>query len=225
MANSNFLRKNKNQHTVKNSKSKKMDNDIDVAVKKSIEYLSKKYPSLKFRHAKKLSLREIIKNLSNQYPKHKEDFAIVLDSSFIKPDGGFLYASDGKNEKLILVSEAKRQGTNDKRLKEGLPKQALGNAIERLGKNLTGIKAIFRGEKIIPFVCFGNGDDFKKGSSILDRVITMNDFHPLNQTFVDKNHEPFEPVSMYFRQEDWSEDEMTEIMNKIAEKSINHYFK
>ena len=68
-----------------------------------------------------------------------------MKESFIKPDGGFLYATDKEgNKKLILVAEVKRQGTNDKRLSEGLPKQAKGNAIERLGKNLVGIRAIFK---------------------------------------------------------------------------------
>ena len=32
MANSDFLRRNKNQHSIKNSISKKMDSDIDVAI-------------------------------------------------------------------------------------------------------------------------------------------------------------------------------------------------
>ncbi|MCW1863602.1 hypothetical protein OLQ14_01480 [Campylobacter jejuni] len=46
------------------------------------------------------------------------------------------------------------------RTKQGKNKQATGNAIERLGKNLTGIKAMLNHEKITPFVCFGWGCDF-----------------------------------------------------------------
>jgi type II restriction enzyme len=123
-----------------------------------------------------------------------------------------------------LVAEVKRQGTNDKRALEGKPKQALGNAIERLGKNLIAIRAIFKSDKVLPFVCFGQGDDFRAGSPILDRVVTMNEFFPLNKTHIQKAYEPFEPVSMYFRYNDWSVNEMTEIMFDIATQSVNEIF-
>jgi len=226
MANSDFLRKNKNQHSIKNAISKKMDSDIDVAIRKLIVYLHRKYPHLVLEHKKILPLTEIIADLSRQYPQYAKSFSPVMRESFIKPDGGFLYATDKKgNRKLILVAEVKRQGTNDKRLSEGLPKQAKGNAIERLGKNLTGIRAIFKKESMIPFVCFGSGDDFQKGSTILDRVVTMNDFFPLNEVFIEKEHLPFEPVSMFFRYKDWSTNEMIKIMAGVAEEAISYHFR
>ena len=73
----------------------------------------------------------------------------------------------------ILISEAKNQGTNDLRLQEGLTKQAKGNAIERLGKNVIGLRTALMRESIFPFVCFGYGCDFAPDSSILDRVTTI----------------------------------------------------
>jgi type II restriction enzyme len=225
MANSDFLRKNKNQHSIKNSISKKMDSNIGVAVKKLVAYLRKKYPTLTFNHRNTLPLSKIIVDLKKQHPKYARHFSHVMAESFIKPDGGFLYATDRNgNSKLILVAEVKRQGTNDKRAREGLPKQAKGNAIERLGKNLTGIRAIFKKESMIPFVCFGSGYDFKDGSTILDRVVTMNDFFPLNRVFLEKEHLPFEPVSMFFRYQDWNTKEMFQIMKGITEDAINHHF-
>lgn len=84
---------------------------------------------------------------------------------------------------------------------EGLPKQSKGNGIERLGKNMRGIDAMFLGEKITPFVCFGEGDDFADDSSIRDRVATLNGFFPLNQVFVDKiplGEDTLKPVSLFF---------------------------
>ncbi len=226
MANSDFLRKNRNQHSIKNSISKVMDSNVDLAVKAMVFSLSKKYPNLTFEHLNRLPLNKIVESLSTQYPRYKEDYAKVMKESFIKPDGGFLYATDKKgNTKLILVAEVKRQGTNDKRTAEGLPKQAKGNAIERLGKNLTGVRAIFKSERIIPFVCFGSGHDFEDGSTILDRVITMNDFFPLNKVFIEKSYLPFEPVSMFFRYKDWSTKEMQEIMTLVADESIKYHFK
>lgn len=225
MANSDFLRKNKNQHSVKNSISKVMDSDVDVAVQDMINALKKQFPDLTFEHTKRLLVTQIIADLSAQYPQFEKTFSAVNEKSFIKPDGGFLYATDKKgNKRLILVAEVKHQGTNDKRKKEGLPKQAKGNAIERLGKNLIGIRAIFKAESMIPFVCFGSGYDFKEGSTILDRVVTMNDFFPLNKVFIEKTHLPFEPVSMFFRYEDWSTEEMKEIMTSVAVEAIEYHF-
>ena len=224
MAGSAFLRKNKNQHSIKNSLSKGMEVDIDAALKEVIETLSKRHPKIKFRHFKKLDLSTIVARLGQDFPQYKQDFSSVLNESFMRPDGGFLYAISGQGEvKPVLVAEVKRQGTNDKRELEGLPKQAKGNAIERLGKNLIGIRAIFKQESVIPFVCFGSGHDFSPGSTILDRVVTMNEFFPLNTLFVKKDHPPFEPVSMYFRYKDWTTAEMVEIMLEIAETAIRSY--
>ena len=98
----------------------------------------------------------------------------------------------------------------------------MGNAIERLGKNLIGIRATLQYEKVTPFVCFGWGDDFAEGSSIRDRVITMNEFYPLNRIFVHKR-ENYAPVSMFFREQVWEEDELFKEMKEIAEASINAY--
>lgn len=221
MANSDFLRHNLNQHVIKNSKSKKMDKDIIVATEAAIMILKKKYPQLTFRWQKTMPLTTIIKDLGKLYPQYKNELGDPLESSFISPDGGFLFAKKpGQEEKLILVSEVKRQGTNDARKQEGLKKQALGNAIERLGKNLIGIRVLFKNRKVIPFICFGHGYDFAPGSSILDRVLTMNEFFPLNKIFVKKEYEPFEPVSMFFRYPTWTAEEMTNLLVTVATESI-----
>jgi len=163
--------------------------------------------------------------LARQYPEYAQHFGKPFDTSFISPDGGFLFATNKQGERrIILVSEVKHQGTNDKRKDEGLPKQARGNAIERLGKNLIGIRALFKNEGVLPFVCFGNGDDFGDGSTIIDRVLTMNDFFALNKIFVKKDYLPFEPSSMLFRYEAWSVEEMVENMLKIAKEAIDYKF-
>lgn len=125
----------------------------------------------------------------------------------------------------ILIAEVKNQGTNDLRAEEGLPQQARGNAIERLGKNLIGLRTALLRESIFPFVCFGYGDDFKAGSSILDRVSTMAMFGKLNTTHL-HNEEAgkFNRGSFYFRPEKWSAEEMAVVMRDIAERSVLYYF-
>lgn len=221
MASSEFLRKNKNQHSIKNSLSKKMEGDINLALKVAIRHLRSKYPNVRFEHVKIIKLKEVIGVLKKKYPKLSSNFSGVMDGSFMSPDGGFLYATNSAGQKnIILVAEVKRQGTNDKRAVEGKAKQARGNAIERLGKNLIGIRAMFRDQKVIPFICFGSGDDFKEGSTIRDRVTTMNEFFPLNHLFVEKNFLPFEPVSLLFREAGWSTKEMSEAMIRVSERAL-----
>ena len=225
MANSDFLRANINQHSIKNSKSKKMDSDIDKAILMVVDTLSKSYPHLTFEHQKTMKIVDIIAMLSRQYPEYAQHFGKPFGSSFISPDGGFLFATNKQGERrIVLVSEVKHQGTNDKRKTEGLPKQARGNAIERLGKNLIGIRALFKNEGVLPFVCFGNGDDFSDGSTIIDRVLTMNDFFALNKIFVKKDFLPFEPSSMLFRYEAWTIEEMVDVMLKISKEAIEYRF-
>jgi len=202
-----------------------MDRDIARAVYNVILVLEQTYPKLTFELIPRLMLTEIIAQLKRQYPKYSKEFTTVLPTSFIRPDGGLLYALNERGDRrLILVSEVKRQGTNDQRELEGLPQQAQGNAIERLGKNLIGVRAIFKNEGALPFVCFGSGHDFKEDSSIVDRVKTMNEFFPLNKLFIEKDFLPFEPVSMFFRYEVWTADEMAEIMLQIAKRSIEYTF-
>jgi type II restriction enzyme len=153
----------------------------------------------------------------------------------IKPDGGILFlierSLDGEivRKKPLLISEIKRQGTNDEREAEGKKKQAQGNAIERLGKNLTGIKTMMNYEKITPFVCFGWGCDFALDSkTVLAKVSMMNEFYPLNKLYVFKkdggaDFNSYSPVSMYFREEAWTIDEMFSVMKEIAETAFRYY--
>ena len=153
--------------------------------------------------------------------------AFTGDGTFIKPDGGFWTIQEwGEPWRYILVAEAKRQGTNDLRLQQGLKKQAAGNAIERLGKNMRGVDALFLGEAITPLVCFGEGCDFAPTSSIIDRVATLASFFPLNRVYVDKvkiDGDTLKPVSLYFREEPWSPLEMFEVMFEVASRAIRYY--
>lgn len=225
MASSDFLRNNTNQHSIKNSESKNMDKDIDIATKITIDMLSKKYTNVRFERIKKMKLSVIVNELKRNFPQYAEHFHNELDSSFISPDWWFLFAINKNWEKrLILVSEVKRQWTNDARFEEWKPKQALWNAIERLWKNLIGIRAMFKHYWILPFVCFWYGYDFQEWSSIRDRVITMNEFFPLNTIFYKKDFLPFEPVSMFFRQEQRTIEEMNTILFSIAENALLYKF-
>ena len=112
------------------------------------------------------------------------------------------------------------------RVQEGLPVQAKGNAIERLGKNVIGLRTALLHESIFPFICFGYGCDFAANSSILDRVSTIAMFGKLNVTHLHNtgNDGRFNRGSFYFREEQWTVEEMSRILHDIAERSIFYYF-
>jgi len=213
--------------TVINLTSKKQESDIIRALVRVVEHLSGEFGrKVSLVHEKQWYLKDIVAELRHTYPD--TEFHYHFDSSSIRPDGGILYIQGKTGDKQtypILIAEVKNQGTNDLRAQEGLPKQAKGNAIERLGKNLIGLRAALMRESIFPFVCFGYGCDFEPDSSILDRISTMAMFGKLNTTYL-HNEEggKFNRGSFYFRAAPWSVDEMVAIMKDIAERSVLYYF-
>lgn len=174
---------------------------------------------------KRIYLKEVTAHINEAFPE--VDTFYYQDSSFMTPDGGFLYlvSKDGKRFP-ILIGEKKNQGTNDLRAAEGKSKQAKGNAIERLGKNVIGLRALMADEDIFPFVCFGDGCDFAADSSILDRVVTIAIFGELNKVYLHDvaNLPQFKRGTFYFRAEEWTENEMYDRFYEIAKRSIHYYF-
>jgi type II restriction enzyme len=212
--------------TVINVTSKKQETEVVKALVRVVDHLVRKFgKKMTLAHENQWHLKDIVRELQHTYPD--TDFHYHFDTSSIRPDGGILYMQGPPGDPLtypILIAEVKNQGTNELRLDEGLPKQAKGNAIERLGKNLIGLRAALMREAIFPFVCFGYGCDFASDSSILDRVTTMAMFGHLNKTYL-HNQEggKFNRGSFYFRREKWTVDEMYEVMKDIAERSILYY--
>lgn len=216
--------------TIINVTSKKQEAQVILALKEVVERLRKEF-RVQLHHKQLWLVKEIVGVLKKQFPDI--DFFYYLDTSSIKPDGGILSILDEKgNEFPILITEKKNQGTNDARLKEGLKKQAQGNAIERLGKNVIGLKTALLNEGIFPFVCFGDGCDFSAGSrsekpsSILDRVVTIAMFGQLNKTYLHPQgaNKEFLRGSFYFREKEWTKTEMRDIMYDIARRSIQYYY-
>lgn len=186
MAKKNQLRETR-AGTVINVTSKKQESDVYQALQKVIEGISYNY-GLRLHHDPLWHLKYIVDNLHKNLPE--EEFHYYFDTSSIRPDGGVLSILDIDGNKYpILISEVKNQGTNDLRLQEGLQEQAKGNAIERLGKNVIGLRTALMHETIFPFVCFGYGYDFNERSSILDRVVTIAMFGKLNRTYLHSTSE------------------------------------
>lgn len=237
MASSEELRRNTAQHVPKNRESKRSDKAIRLAMEDCIAYLQERMAEhlrgFNLEYDTSLSFGQLVDLI--RASQTRNEFDHVFSNRTIKPDGGVIWLLKDYDEgfrRLVLVSEVKKQGTNKARMKEGLPKQAQGNAIERLGKNLIGIRAAMNHEPLTPFVCFGWGSDFeqdyRKDSFVMSKVLMMNEFYPLNRTYVfkkdgssDKNH--FSPVSMYFREPEWSREEMFHILKEVAETALRYY--
>lgn len=224
MSKKSVLRKQR-KNTVINATSKQQEEALIRAITYVEKRISEKFPTLTLSHKSRIYLSTIVSSLKTDYPT--VEFECNSQRTFMVPDGGILSIVDHhNNEYPILIAEKKNQGTNDLRTTEGKKKQAKGNAIERLGKNVIGFRTALKSKSIFPFVCFGDGCDFAEGSTILDRVITIAQFGKLNQVHLN-NEGPngeFDRGSFYFRVKEWSADEMAEISYTIAERSIYHYF-
>lgn len=221
MASSDKLRKTR-KNIVINTESKVMDKNIDVAVSNTLSYLTSKY-KYNFISKKQIYIKEIVDMLNDKIEEGTTNFSYHHNSSFIRPDGGCIFLIDKKGNKYpILISEIKKQGTNNKLVKEGKDKQSKGNAIERLGKNVCAFRAMLTEEDIFPFICFGSGCDFEPSSTILDRVSCIAMFGELNKVNVHNNGR-FQHGSYFFREEDWTLKEIEDLFKVIVDESIRYY--
>jgi type II restriction enzyme len=212
-------------NTVINTRSKGQEKALMRALRQVETRLGDTFPGIRLHHATEWKLRDVVDRLRRDFPK--VDFHYFFPTSAMRPDGGILSIVDSKgNLYPILISEKKNQGTNDLRAAEGMIKQAKGNAIERLGKNVIGFRTAMKTETIFPFVCFGDGCDFDDDSSILDRVVTIAQFGKLNVEHLHNQgaNNEFDRGTFYFRRGEWDENEMAELSVAIAEKSIYYYF-
>jgi len=210
--------------TVINLTAKKQESRVGQALLAVAQRLEQQF-GVSLHHAGDWKLRDVVGELRKQFPD--VGFFYHFETSAMRPDGGILSIKDTTGQTFpVLIVEVKNQGTNDLRALEGKPPQARGNAIERLGKNVIGFRTAMLNEGITPFVCFGDGCDFAESSSILDRVVTIAMFGPLNEISVvnQGEHGRFNRGSFFFRPAAWTADEMAEIMYEIASRSVHYYY-
>src|SRR5210317_1174738 len=98
------------------------------------------------------------------------------DKCFINPDGGLFFVTIDSKKYCFMIVEDKYQGTNDLRLSKGLAKQGLGNAIERVFKNLNASWHLFKDLPISPYIVFVAGCDFHSSESIIHRIGPLSNF-------------------------------------------------
>lgn len=149
---------------------------------------------------------------------------IENDKSYFSPDGGFIFASYENKEVCVLVTESKHQGTNDKRIEEGLKPQAKGNAIERSAKNFTELTLLLEDQKSFPMLLFCSGFDFHVGSTIRDRASALCQKDPFGILYAERDSRGRGRASVMFRQEKWINDEVINLGSELARKVIKIEF-
>ena len=184
-------------------------NVLDTAYE-VLNELNRRYKNC-FILEKKLSKKDIAATLGNKsYQSHGKN-------SFVKPDGGIIYFLKNNKKYPVLITEAKKQGTNDIRATEGKAPQGKGNAIERAYKNHKEFELYCKHLPIFPYVIFAHGCDFEDGSSINDRLDAMTEYLPRNKIYTGTKNRI---VNLFVRSGSFTKDEMYDIMLKVAKKSI-----
>ena len=203
-----------------NANAKQHERKLQESVLKIKSELESLYPELKFIYQKKLHLSEIAKKLG------KTSWKPASKDPYVDPDGGLLFLEWNGVRYPILISEAKKQGTNDERYKEGKKKQGRGNGIERAFKNALAFSQYNEKLDYNPYVIFACGCDFDKDSSIIDRLWGLTRYEPMNKN-LSLHHEDVTSVYLkghHYTEEPnfWTVSEIYEIMKEIAVTITNH---
>lgn len=215
MSQHDYLRERFAQHAVKNSLSKYDDAQAKDAAAEVVKILSEMFPQHTFEMKTKLMFSQI-----ETYCGRSFNIDYNYSHRRLEPDGGVIWMDDTYP---ILISEMKRQGTNNERAAEGKTKQAVGNAIERLGKNLKGFDCLYENDDILPFICFCWGCDVIDGT-FLGKLYTLNSFYELNVIYDAPTKARNKPFSCLLKEDaPFNLEEMVVAMLQIAVSAINYY--
>ena len=152
------------------------DMDVSDLSLIAMQLLEKDYPQLLFRYRKSISKKEI--NEALQKIDSELGQTLFVEDSSIKPDGGIIEVKDDNGKwRVVLVSEAKRQGKDIENIKQGKlvgtkndqDIMNAGNAIERAHKNISEIANYMLDEAYFPYVLFLEGSNFLTQDVVVTR--------------------------------------------------------
>lgn len=183
------------------------EKDLMNSVNVVIDYLREKYSSIEFSYRSSLTLNNVADNLKEKYSKY--EFRNIGKTSCIRPDGGFIYASQGENEFIFAISEMKYQ------------KSMSGNAFERSAKNITVCRDLMAGEKYFPYILFVQGK-VATAINLVDRIYSMN-YNLLDNTVyvVEEDYPDFRPFTIIVK-ENITMDLEIQTITEVCEKSIQY---
>lgn len=152
------------------------DSKVGEIAKLTLESLRQKYPNLTFRIRAFITKKEINDSLNKL--DSELGTTLILPNANIRPDGGIIEVKDDSNNwRIVLVTEAKRQGKDieniSKGIKVGTKKDqdlmAAGNAIERSHKNISEFANYMLSELHFPYIIFLEGSNFLIQNVIVER--------------------------------------------------------
>jgi len=195
--------------SINNEEAKSFDMKLKTIIPTVIiPLLSKKYPYIEWTHITKIYQRDYAIRINPNY-------VATSNNPFISPDGGIILA----NGHPVLISEAKKQGTNNQRISQGLPRQALGNAIERAFKNFSELQNYMFDKDYFPYLVFVYGSDFAPGSSILSRLHSMVMYKNYNNIYVLDNPKI---ASVFVQTNPYSDDFIIEKCMETVDIVVRH---
>lgn len=201
-----LLRERIEQHKIKNILSKQDDKNMKRCAEATVELLRELLPQHNFSVEWALPFTKIADYCGIEIADDFKDRKIL-------PDGGVIWMD---NRVPVLISEIKHQGTNDERKKEGKPKQATGNAIERYGKNLMVLQKMFSNKEYLPAVVFCWGCDFSaEQTTVLSKLYALNCFCEMNKYYL-RQGIGVKAHNVFYRKEKWTNEEITLIMTELA---------
>lgn len=193
---------------------------------KKLKLLNLNQTYLVFDH--KLYWREVMKQVETQAPLDDKN-SLLKDEDLkngILPDGGLLYLQrKGHPKQLLLTSEMKHQGTNYARQLAGKSKQANGNAIERMHKNIDVVRAYMSNESVFPYIVYCWGEDFAD-PVVQCKILPAVQQHEFNRDYTVKyGSDRIPSASVYLKPEPepFTVQELYEIGLQVALESLTHY--
>ena len=210
---------------------KTLHKSLNLAMKEINKWLEEKNYGGNLSYDKTKKCKTIYKMLGLNYLNND-------NKGYSSPDGGYIFWRINGKKHLILITEDKKQGTNDKRYKEGLKRQSLGNAIERFAKNLNFNSLLVQDEEIYPYILFGAGCDFHESETIAGRLKQGNfgkdNIREVTTDFSIYKERGYPTINIFLKSHkwdkgeygcsDWTVEERTKICIEAMKQSIKYYY-
>lgn len=161
---------------------------------------------------------------------YKSDRYIETDSPIIYLE---IYGDSVPLLKPLFISEIKKQGTNDKRIEEGKPKQAIGNAAgDRTSKNFSIISdyCYLCDKDFFPYCVLLHGYDFGKEeisettkSKLEPFFGELNKLNPWFDKYMMIELNAKKGGSCFYQGEEYNYVQLYDIVYRCCEIGIKHY--
>eukprot|EP01050_Picozoa_sp_SAG11_P005647 SAG11_NODE_405_length_9736_cov_5.776486_13_plen_215_part_00 len=199
-------------NVMNNAEAKQFDQMLKRLIPETVlPRLRQMYPEYEWDHVTRVYQRDYVYMTNPSYVPSNPN-------SHIAPDGGVVLC----NCIPVLITEAKKQGTNTKRMQEGKKRQSRGNAIERAHKNFNELRFYTDFYDHFPYLVFCFGCDFVPGSSTIDRLAAMTCYDSYNTLHVIDSDSGSKKASVFVQTEPYSADFIVNQCIEAVRQVIQH---